>query len=133
MEEYPIIIVKLTNGEQIMGELRGENDRCIDVDGCLMVELKHNFSGVPIIFMKKYCPWNDSFMVRIEHDFIMNRFSDPNPMVLDFYYKQLENQRNMYKDLNINMNINNDNAPKHDIDIVNEMLQRMMKDDKDIH
>ena len=79
-----IVMVLLTNGEEVFGELTGENDKGIDLNNALVVQYT-TVKGVPTILFRKYCSYSNNFDVFFKREHIVAVFKDLKEEVIKTY------------------------------------------------
>lgn len=82
-----IVIVKMKNGDFIMGNLRITDESSIELNDALIVEIGKIAAGITVYFYK-YCPFNTSFDISLQKSEISNIFDDPIPSLVDYYRVQ---------------------------------------------
>lgn len=94
-----IYVLRLINGDEVIGNLMGENDKGIDLDNTLLIKYRIDDKGYPTIYFTKYCLLNKEFQVFFKRDTIMNVFRDPTPEVCQYYSNSLNKiKRAMFND-----------------------------------
>lgn len=102
MSDLALLI--LTNGEEIIGEIKGETDRGVDLDDVLVISYynDHNESPIPVVYFRKYCIHTPSFSVFFKKEHIVNIFRDINQDIVDYYAKSLQKYKD-YVDVEKNL------------------------------
>lgn len=84
-----IVMLLLTNGEEVFGELLGENDRGIDLDNALAVNYT-TIDGNPTIIFRKYCTYSNNFDIFFKREHIIAVFKDLREEIIKSYMMSVE-------------------------------------------
>lgn len=84
-----IVMVLLTNGEEVFGELLNENDKGIDLDNALLANYTM-VKGVPTIIFRKYCSYSNNFDIFFKREHIVATFKDLQDEIVKSYSKTME-------------------------------------------
>jgi len=92
-----IVMILLTNGEEVFGELLGENDKGVDLDNVLLAQYIMA-QGVPTIIFRKYCTFSNNFDIFFKREHIVATFKDLREEIVQSYSATLNATLNAYKD-----------------------------------
>lgn len=84
-----IYVLKLVSGDEVIGEVVGENDKGIDLNDALMVKYRLDEKGYPTLYFTKYCLLDREFQVFFKRDTILNIFRYPTQDVCNYYQSSL--------------------------------------------
>lgn len=91
------VIVRLRNNIDVIGLLKGQNDRGIDLEDACVIHYEIEESGYPRIFLYKYCQVSLQFDVHFPKDFVANVFFDPIPSIVEHYERSVKRIKRNYK------------------------------------
>jgi len=91
------VIVRLRNGHDIMGILKNENDKGVDIGDACVVRYHMSRDGSPAIALIKYCTLSKSFDVWFKRDMIAQIFYDPIDELVSYYNKNLRLLKSSYE------------------------------------
>lgn len=94
MSEYTIL--RLKNGVDVIGVLKGENDKGIDLSDACVIHYDVGETGYPSILLYKYCQVSREFDVFFTRDSILNVFRDPIPTIVEYYQRSIIKIRSKY-------------------------------------
>ena len=107
----PIVMLLLTNGEEVFGELLSENDRGIDLDNALVAQYT-NIKGIPTVIFRKYCSYSKNFDIFFKREHIIAVFKDLQDEIIKSYHTTME----AYKSLDVSTLIETDDILNFDPD-----------------
>lgn len=79
-----ISMLLLTNGDEVFGEIKNENERGVDIDNALVAHYT-TISGTPTIIFRKFCTFTNNFDVFFKREHIVATFKDIREDVLKSY------------------------------------------------
>lgn len=79
----------LTNGDEVFGDLLGENDRGVDLDNALVANYT-TIDGGPTIIFRKYCAYSNNFDIFFKREHIVAVFKDLRDEVIKSYQLSLK-------------------------------------------
>ena len=91
------VVVRLRNNIDVIGSLKGQNDRGVDLKDACVIHYDVQESGYPTILLYKYCQVNLDFDVHFPRDFVANVFSDPIPTLVEYYERTIKRIHRNYK------------------------------------
>lgn len=94
MSEYTIL--RLKNGIDVIGVLKGENDKGVDLSDACVICYGVGESGYPSILLHKYCQVSRDFDVFFSRETILNIFRDPIPAIVEYYQRSIIKMRERY-------------------------------------
>lgn len=93
------VIVKLQFGEEVIGELIGEEDNGVILDNACLISYRANASnGYPSLMLTKYCLVSRSFEVFFQEKDICQVFYDPIPTLVQHFERTIPKIRKNYFD-----------------------------------
>ena len=84
-----ISMLLLTNGDEVFGEIKNENERGVDMDNALVAQYA-TIGETPTIVFRKFCTFANNFDVFFKREHIIATFKDIREDVLKSYYLTLE-------------------------------------------
>ena len=79
-----IVMLLLTNGDEVFGKLTGESERGIDLDDAMLITYTA-IDGVPNIIFRKYCTYTNNFDIFFKREHIVAKFTDIREEILKSY------------------------------------------------
>lgn len=65
----------LTNGDEVFGKLKNENERGIDLDDAMLITFT-TLNGEPNLIFRKYCTYTNNFDIFFKREHIVAKFTD---------------------------------------------------------
>lgn len=110
-----IVMLLLTNGEEVFGELLGENDRGIDLDNALVANYT-TVDGSPTIIFRKYCTYSNNFDIFFKREHIIAVFRYLREEVIKSYMMSMK----LYDETEVEAFTNSDEILEFDPDFDGE-------------
>lgn len=79
-----VVMLLLTNGDEVFGKLKNENDRGVDLDDAMIVTYT-SIDGQPNLIFRKYCTFTNNFDIFFKKEHIVARFTDIREEILKSY------------------------------------------------
>ena len=79
-----IVMLLLTNGDEVFGKVKHENDRGIDLDDALIITYT-NIDGTPNLIFRKYCTFTNNYDIFFKREHIVAKFTDIREEILKSY------------------------------------------------
>lgn len=95
--EYQVVIIKTVIGEEIIGKLKGVNDKGVDILDPLMIKYRYNDIGAPTVYFTKYPFFTKSFEAYFKMEGVVHIFYDVLDSVIDYYEKNLRGIKRAYE------------------------------------
>lgn len=91
-----VVIVRMTDGPDVIGKVMNETDRGIHLDDACLIQYSRSKEGYPSVFLTKYCIANLSFDAFFQRKDICQIFRDPVPTLIDQHQRSINRLRKNY-------------------------------------
>lgn len=95
--EQEIVMIKTIIGEEIIGKLKGINDRGIDIIDPLMIKYRYSEDGRPSVYFTKYPFYTKSFEAYFKMEGVMHVYHDVLETVSRYYERNLIGIKEAYE------------------------------------
>ena len=124
------VIIKLKNGEEVMGKMSITAEDSILLEGALIIRYGYNEEGVSSMYFEKYSLFTASFDVTFMNRSIDHVFRDPLKFTVHYYEKTLNNMQQRYKGLLRKTKFVQEPLESPESDSVQELFEHMFNMDK---
>lgn len=85
-----MVIVRLKNGEFIMGSMSIRNETTIELDDALTINYYFDEVDAVVVYFSKYCPFTKDYKAIFPNDMVMQVFMEPLDAIVANYEKYLK-------------------------------------------
>lgn len=124
------VIIKLKNGEEVMGKMSITAEDSILLEGALIIRYGYNDQGVSSMYFEKYSLFTAGFDVTFMNRSIDHVFRDPLKFTIHYYEKTLNNMQQRYKGLLRKTKFVQEPSESPESDSVQELFEHMFNMDK---
>ena len=124
------VIIKLKNGEEVMGKMSITAEDSILLEGALIIRHGYNDQGVSSMYFEKYSLFTAGFDVTFMNRSIDHVFRDPLKFTIHYYEKTLNNMQQRYKGLLRKTKFVQEPSESPESDSVQELFEHMFNMDK---
>lgn len=124
------VIIKLKNGEEVMGKMSITAEDSILLEGALIIRHGYNDQGISSMYFEKYSLFTAGFDVTFMNRSIDHVFRDPLKFTIHYYEKTLNNMQQRYKGLLRKTKFVQEPSESPESDSVQELFEHMFNMDK---
>lgn len=120
------VIIKLNNGEEVMGKFSVVDEKSIMLSGALIIRYGMTYDGVPTVYFEKYSLFTVGFDVVFMNSRIDHVFKDPMKGIIHYYEDTIEKMRMKYTALAKKKKMHFKSAEENDFKDLDETAEYIM-------